>query len=96
MVSAAGSRRGDGTNAWDVGGTLDAELEVQRTIKRAELTAFLCLLRKAIGPTMVHVDSKGIFDGQLRGEMKCSGSRAKDTDMWLIREELHGVHQDCT
>ena len=27
-------------------GTLEAELEVQRTISRAELTAFLCLLRK--------------------------------------------------
>ena len=26
--------------------TLDAELEVQRTIKRAEPTVFLCLLRK--------------------------------------------------
>ena len=35
--------------------TLDAELEVQHTIQRAELTAFLCLLRKAIGPMMVHV-----------------------------------------
>ena len=37
-------------------GTLVAGLEVQRTIKRTELTAFLCLLRKAFGPTMVHVD----------------------------------------
>ena len=27
-------------------GSMNAELEVQRTIKRAELTAFLCLLRK--------------------------------------------------
>ena len=44
-------------------GTLDAELEVQRTIKRAELTAFLCLL-KNIGPTLNHVDNKGIFDGE--------------------------------
>ena len=26
-------------------GSMDAELEVQRTIKRAELTAFLCLLK---------------------------------------------------
>ena len=38
--------RGGGTDAWDV--TLDAELEVQRTIERAEPTAFLCL-RNAIG-----------------------------------------------
>ena len=37
-------------------GTQDAELEVQRTIKRAELTAFLCFLREASGPTVVHVD----------------------------------------
>ena len=36
-------------------GTLDAELEVQRTIERAEMTAFLGLLRNAIGPAMVHV-----------------------------------------
>ena len=47
--------------------TLDAELvEVQRTIQQAEFTAFLCLLRKAIGPTMVHVDIKGIIDGLWR------------------------------
>ena len=31
-------------------GSMEAELEVQRTIKRAELTAFLCLLMKVIGP----------------------------------------------
>ena len=40
--------------------TLDAELEVQRTIERAEVTAFLRLFTKAIGPTMVHIDNKGI------------------------------------
>ena len=44
-------------------GTLDAELEVQGTIKRAELRAFLCLLRMVIGPTVVHVDSEGIIGG---------------------------------
>ena len=30
-------------------GTLDADLEVRRTIKRAELAAFLCLLRDKKG-----------------------------------------------
>ena len=38
-------------------GSMEAELDVQRTIKRAELTAFLCLLEKVIGPIKVHVDS---------------------------------------
>ena len=31
-------------------GMYGTELEVQRTIKWAELTAFLCLLKKVIGP----------------------------------------------
>ena len=76
-------------------GTLDAELEVQRTIKRAELTSFLCLLRKAIGPTVVHVDNKVIIDGLWRGEMKCIGAKAKDADLWiLIWKEVHRVHQE--
>ena len=44
-------------------GSMEAEFEVQRTIKRAELTAFLCLLKKVIGPIKVHVDNKGIIDG---------------------------------
>ena len=36
--------RGEGMGAMNgMYGTLDAELEVQRTIKRAELTAFLSL-----------------------------------------------------
>ena len=40
-------------------GSMEAEYEVQRTIKRAELTAFLCLLKKVIGSIKVHVDNKG-------------------------------------
>ena len=54
-------------------GTLDVELEVQRTIKRVELTAFLCFLMKANYPTLAHVDNKGIIDGLWRGEMKSIG-----------------------
>ena len=44
-------------------GSMEAELEVQHTIKRAALTAILCLLNKVIGPIKVHVDNKGIIDG---------------------------------
>ena len=45
-------------------------LQVQRNIKRAELTAFLCFLGKANGPTMVHVGNKGIIDGLWTGELQ--------------------------
>ena len=46
---------------------MEAEFEVQRTIKREEMTAFLCFLRKVCGPIKVHVDNKGTIDGLQRG-----------------------------
>ena len=60
-------------------GTLEAGLEVQRTIKRAELTAFSCLLKKNIGATKAHVDSKGIIDGlwKRRDEMYLRESKRR-------------------
>ena len=74
---------------------MGGELEVQRTIKRAELTTFLYFLRKANGPTVVHVGNKGIIDELWRGETSCIGPKAKDADLWiLIYEELHRVHQE--
>ena len=74
-------------------GTLDAELEVQRTIKRAE---FLCLLRRTVGPTTAHVDSKGIINGLRRVEMSCIGPTAKSAELWLViwqEVRLVDVHQ---
>ena len=38
--------------------TLDAELEVQRTTKTAELTAFLCLFRRIFGPITGRVEQQ--------------------------------------
>ena len=57
---------------------------VLRTIKRAELTVFLCLFGKVIASTMVHVNIKGTIDGLWRGEMKCIGPKAKDADFMDI------------
>ena len=68
---------------------MEAEFEVQRTIKRAEWTAFLYLLRKVRGPIKIHVDNKGIIDGIRRPEKECIKPRAGDADLWLkIWEEL--------
>ena len=67
-------------------GTLGAELEVQRTIKRLELPTFSCVFKKAVGPAMVHVDNEGIIDGF----WKCIGPKTKDADLWIpIWEELN-------
>ena len=62
-------------------GSVEAQLEVQRTIKWAELTAFLCLLKKMVGPIKVYVDNKGIIDGLRRGERECIKPRAGDADL---------------
>ena len=64
-------------------GSMEAEYEVQRTIKRAVLTAFLCLFRKVCGPIKVHVDNKGIIDGLRKGEKECIKPRAGDADLWI-------------
>ena len=62
--------------------SMEAEHEVQRTIKRAELTALLCLLRKVCGPIKIHVDNKGMIDGLRKGEKECIKPRAGDADLW--------------
>ena len=49
-------------------------VEAQRTIKRAELAAFFCFLRRIVGPTTGHVD-KGVIGGLWIGEMQCIGPR---------------------
>ena len=65
-------------------GSIEAELEVQRTIKRAELTAFLCLFKKVTGPIKVHVDNKGIIDGLWRGERSVVRSLAVRSQVTLF------------
>ena len=77
--------------------SMEAAYEVQRTIKRAELTVFLCLLRKVIGPIKVHVDNKGIFDGLRKGKKECIKPRAGDADLWLnkIRKNYMNRFQEA-
>ena len=73
-------------------GSMEVDFEVQRTIKRAELTAFTCMLKKVIGPIKVHVDNKGIIDGRWRGETKCVDPKASDADLWIkIWEEQRNL-----
>ena len=57
--------------------SVEAELEVQRAIKRA----FFCLLKKVIGPIQVYVDNKGMTDGLWRGERQCIVPKAGDADL---------------
>ena len=58
--------------------------------QEAELTAFLCLSKRVIGPGRIDVDNKGIIDGLRRGESKCIKPRAGDADLWIEIWE-HGL-----
>ena len=49
-------------------GLMEAEFEFQRTMKRAELTAFLCLLKNVIGSIKLHVGNTRIVEGLWREE----------------------------
>ena len=51
----------------DMYGTLEAGLEVHRTVKRAEMTAFSYM---------------GIIDDCGKEQMKCIGPKAKDAGLW--------------
>ena len=72
-------------------GSMEAELEVQRTIKRAELTAFLCLLKRVIGPIKVRVDNKGIIDGLWRGEKENASNQWREMPICGLR-----LGKNCT
>ena len=64
-------------------GSMEAGFEIQRTIKRAELTAFLCLIRTVCGPIKIRVDNKGTIDILRKGEKECIKTRAGDADLWF-------------
>ena len=80
-VATDGSLLGN-AGMWGACGA-EAEFEVQRTIRRAELTAFLCFLRKVCGPIKIHVENKLIIDGLRRGEKECIKPRSGDADLWI-------------
>lgn len=48
-------------------GMMEVKNGVQPAIKRAELAAFLCLVRARCGSTTAHVDRKGIIKGLMEG-----------------------------
>ena len=63
-------------------GSMEAAFELQRTMKRAELTAF-----------KVNVENKGIIDGLRRGWSKCIKPRTGGADLWSKVWEKYMVWQ---
>ena len=65
-----------------------AELEVQRTVRRAEMWAFTMALSCLTGSATIHTYNIGILDVLSRGEEGCAGPKEKDADLWINIWEL--------
>ena len=84
-------------------GSMEAELEIQRTIKRAELMAFVCFFKRVMGPIKVHVGNKGVIDGLRKGEKvyQPKSGRCRFTDQnlggiaWSGRKRHFGGSGTC-
>ena len=78
-------------------GSMESELEVQRTIKRVELTAFLCLLKKLWDPSKCMSTTKASLTGYGEEKEKTTNPKAGDADLQIeIWEELHNLAAGCS
>ena len=59
-------------------GPIEAGIEVQRTINRADMTALCVALTGLCAPTAIC-----ILSGLHRGEKKCIGPKSKEADLWI-------------
>ena len=78
-------------------GTLDSAFAVQRTIKRAELTGFLCVCaeEQLVLPQLVWKRKESSMALERRNAMHWP--KAKDADLWIpIWEEVRRIHPEGT
>ena len=65
-------------------GPVPTKLPVQRRIKRAELFAFLQLLRFSQPPVRAVTDHLGILQGLKKGEQWCTAATRAHADVWRL------------
>ena len=72
-------------------GTIQDDIEVQRTIKRAVLWALMMALRGPSGAAATHTDNMGILGCLWKGEEEGSDPKQKDADLWT---KIRGLLQE--
>ena len=71
-------------------GSMEAEYEVQRTVKTAELTPSCASSGKCVVPSRSMWTTREELMGYEKGEKECIKPRAGDADLWIKNwEELH-------
>ena len=59
-------------------------LEVQRTIKRAEIGALYMALTELCGPAEILSDNTRFVQALNKGEVNCISASCKDADLWVL------------
>ena len=58
-------------------------LELQRTVKRADILALDTALCKLCRPSGIFFDNRGVVKGLNTGEVDCISTGQKDADLWV-------------
>ena len=58
-------------------------LDVQRTIKRAEIWSLHTALSNLIRPSEIYIDNRGVVEALTNGEVSCIVAGHKDADFWI-------------
>ncbi|CAK0829303.1 unnamed protein product [Prorocentrum cordatum] len=79
---AAMTINGEGAPTIQLWGPLSCQYSVQKTVKRAEMWAFLKVLEVVMPPCRIHTDHQGIIDGLARGARWCLSWKRPHADLW--------------
>ena len=72
---------GDEEPWYGVACNMPIELEVQRTIKRADICALYMALCRLNGPAGIYSDNRGVVQALNRGQANCIAATHKDADL---------------
>ena len=65
-------------------GIISFSLEVQRTIKRAEIWSLDMALMKRCWPAEMFPDHRGVVRALNKGEVYCISASHKDANLWVL------------
>ena len=87
---------GGGIEPWyGMCGIMPVELEVQRTLKRAEMWALLMALRRHEGLAEISTDKLGGVQAFWDGEVSCVFADHTGADLWVhVRDKTHEVIEE--
>ena len=78
-------------------GAMPVELDVQRSINRADMWTLHMALTRLSGPAVIFTDHRGVVHALRRRETTCIGPKHEDADWWKLNwvHEIQDVNWHC-